>query len=272
MKKKARIIGACPAIQVLISPSIFSGKVGDTCAPSMQTSLKLSIEVSSNDSKMIAGPNQTILDSNNLSYVMPTIVIGVGTRRSVKRRNWLKASLTPRGSALFRNYSTSCRSWSGDEITILLEKLRSQSIKKRNTKQVNDIVAQLICSPIFWLSCYESIKSNPGSQVLGVTVDGKVPKTLDDIELNFFEILATNIRTGRFQHGPIKKNNIFKSDGSLRKLGIANSRDKIVQKGMATILEIVSEPSFYENSMGFRRARSCHMAIKFIKQKVPSGV
>jgi len=272
MKKKARFMGAWPAIQVPIGPSISSIKVGDTCASNMQTILGLSIEVKSNDSKMIADPNQIVLNSNNLSYVMPAVRIGGGTRKSVKRQNWLKVSLAPKRLVSFRNFSTSCHTRSEDEITTLLEKLRLQSIKKRNSKEVNVIVGRLISSPIFWLSCYESIKSNSEFKILGAVVDGKVSQTLDGINFKFFEELAKKIHCGRFQFSPFIKCDILKLKNTKRKLGVANSQDKIVQKGMATILEIVSEPYFYENSMGFRRDKSCHTAIKFIKQKVPSGV
>lgn len=272
MKKKARFMGECPAIQVPIGPSISSIKFSDTCALNMQTILGLSIEVKSDDSKMIADPNQIVLNSNNLSYIMPAVGIGGGTRRSVKRQNWLKVSLAPKRSVSFRNFSTFCHIRSEDEITTLLETLRSQSIKKRNSKEVNVIVGQLITSPIFWLSCYESIKSNSESQILGSLVDGKVSQTLDGINLKFFEELAKKIHCGRFQFSPLIKSDKAKVNNTNIKLKVANSRDKIVQKGMATILEIVSEPYFYENSMGFRRDKSCHTAIKFIKQKVPSGV
>lgn len=65
---------------------------------------------------------------------------------------------------------------------------------------------------------------------------------------------------------------IPKPDGKSRRLGIASSRDKIVQKGLAVILETVSEHRFYAGSFGFRKKMSTHDAMKFIKKKVPSGV
>jgi retron-type reverse transcriptase len=41
---------------------------------------------------------------------------------------------------------------------------------------------------------------------------------------------------------------------------------------MAVILEVLTEEAFFDNSFGFRRDKSCHDAIHFIKTKVPSGV
>jgi retron-type reverse transcriptase len=60
--------------------------------------------------------------------------------------------------------------------------------------------------------------------------------------------------------------------GGTRPLGIADSRDKIVQKGMAVILEELSEHRFDDCSFGLRRGRSCHDALASIKKKVPSGM
>lgn len=144
--------------------------------------------------------------------------------------------------------------------------------KNNDRKEVDDTVRRLITSQEFWKHCYESIKSNPGSTALGGSVDGKKPKTLDGIDQEFFKVLANRIGSGRFQFGPIRQTFIPKSDGGSRPLGIANSRDKIVQKGMAVILEILSEEVFFDNSFGFRRNKSAHDAINFIKSKVPSGV
>jgi retron-type reverse transcriptase len=97
-------------------------------------------------------------------------------------------------------------------------------------------------------------------------------KTLDGINLEFFDDLVKKVGSGRFVFGNTRRTLIRRPDGKQRPLGIADSRDKIVQKGMAVILELVSEHRFCENSFGFRRGRSCHDAIAFIKKKVPSGL
>ncbi len=160
---------------------------------------------------------------------------------------------------------------SSNTVAYELKQLADYS-NKNDRKGVDDVVRRLITSQEFWKHCYESIKSNPGSTALGGGVDEKKPKTLDGIDLQFFKDLALRIGSGRFQFGLTRQTFISKSDGSSRPLGIANSRDKIVQKGMAIILEVLSEDIFFDNSFGFRRNKSAHDAINFIKTKVPSGV
>jgi len=59
---------------------------------------------------------------------------------------------------------------------------------------------------------------------------------------------------------------IPKADGiSMRPLTIAPPRDKIVQEVMRMILEAIFEPTFLDNSHGFRPNRGCHTALKKIK-------
>nr|WAK85011.1 hypothetical protein [Amicula sp. isolate GU52X-4 cfCalB7] len=50
----------------------------------------------------------------------------------------------------------------------------------------------------------------------------------------------------------------------MRPLGIASSKDKIVQKALLTILTPLFENVFLDSSYGFRPNRSCHSALKTI--------
>jgi len=141
-----------------------------------------------------------------------------------------------------------------------LSRLREYS-EQNNINEVNKYVNSLLSNPEFWVLCYESIKSNPGvNSPGGSSLTGKAV-TMDGINLEFFHKLSINIPKGRFNFGPIRKVDIPKPQGGVRPLGIADSRDKIVQKGMAVILEELSEHRFLNCSFGFRRGRSCHDAI-----------
>ena len=203
---------------------------------------------------------------------MPNALIGFGTRRSVRGRNLLNVSNSFKGTVLFKRYSSTQSSVSGSRVNITqeLDFLKDNSIKK-NVEKVSLTIHKLLALPEFWIHCYESIKSNPGTSALGGGVDGQKPETLDGLDESFFDTLSKKIITGKFQFGATRQTFIPKSNGEKRPLCIADSRDKIVQKGMAIILEITAEHRFYENSFGFRRNKSAHDAISFIKKKVPSG-
>ena len=53
-----------------------------------------------------------------------------------------------------------------------------------------------------------------------------------------------------------------------RPLGISCYEDKLVEKAVAQLLEIVYEPIFKDFSYGFRPGRNCHQAIKEVRNEI----
>ena len=101
-------------------------------------------------------------------------------------------------------------------------------------------------------------------------LDGKKAVGIDGVaKKDYEEKLTTNIddliaRMKRFSYRPgaVREVLIPKGDGNMRPLGIGNLEDKLVQTGIADVLEAIFEPQFYDFSYGFRPERSCHMAVK----------
>lgn len=141
----------------------------------------------------------------------------------------------------------------------------SKYSKKNNIDKVNHIIKVLLGNPDFWIQCYGSIKSGFGGSYIH-----KKMVSLDGICLDFFQKLSNLFLKGRFQFGLTRKVSRVKwqSDTS----SLRDFKNKIVQKGMAVILDVLSEHRFDECSFGSRRGRSVHDALVFIKKKVPSGV
>jgi group II intron reverse transcriptase/maturase len=92
----------------------------------------------------------------------------------------------------------------------------------------------------------------PGSD--GQTLDGFSPYKIRK--------LTQELNNETFQFKPSERIWIKKANGKLRPLGIPTPLDKIVQKAMALLLELIYEPDFSQFRHGFRPNRGCHTAMK----------
>ena len=125
----------------------------------------------------------------------------------------------------------------------------------------NKKVIHIISDVETLMFAYELIKSKPGNMT-----PGSDETTLDGITLHWIQNLSKDLRAGRFNFSPARRIGIPKPGKSeLKFLSIVNPRDKIVQKAIQLVLEAIFEPSFLENSHGFRPQKGTHTALKTIK-------
>jgi retron-type reverse transcriptase len=184
----------------------------------------------------------------------------------------LKVCVNSKGAGKFvREFSTSCIELSEDWLTNEL-KLLSFNSRKNSIAEVNINVNSLLSSPQFWIHCYKSIKSNTYRFSLQGSCQSNTSLFIDKFDSEYFNLLAKTISSGRFRFEPIRKTPITDTVGVSCASDIANNRDKIVQKGMAVLLEQVTNHRFTDSSFGFKRGKSAHDAITYIRQKVSSGM
>lgn len=121
-------------------------------------------------------------------------------------------------------------------------------------------------NPKFYLVAYQHISGNHGSMTPGI--DGA---TMDGMGMERIEAIIAKMRDHSYQPIPVKRQYIPKKNGKMRPLGIPSTDDKLVQEVVRMILESIYEPTFSNQSHGFRPKRSCHSALVQI-QKTYTGV
>jgi RNA-directed DNA polymerase len=84
------------------------------------------------------------------------------------------------------------------------------------------------------------------------------------------EELVKRLKAKRYKPLPAKRVYIRKNNKETRPLGLPAIEDKIVQKGIARILEAIYEADFMDCSYGFRPRRSCHQALKSVNDTIMS--
>lgn len=99
-------------------------------------------------------------------------------------------------------------------------------------------------------------------------------QSIDEVREHLDEVLpklTAALLTGAYVPGDIRRVWIPKAGGGQRGLGIPNVVDRVVQEAVRLVLEPLYEPTFHEQSHGFRPGRSCHTAIALARSYVEEG-
>lgn len=111
------------------------------------------------------------------------------------------------------------------------------------------------------------VKQNKGSPGIdGMTVED-LPKHLAE---HWFEI-REQLLEGTYQPTPVREQEIPKSGGGVRKLGIPTALDRFIQQAILQVLQPRFDPTFSEHSHGFRPGRRAHDAVCEAQRYIQGG-
>lgn len=111
--------------------------------------------------------------------------------------------------------------------------------------------------------CYASLNKTKASGTDKVSVE----EYGEELEDNLHKLIG-RMKGHTYLPQDVRRVYIPKSNGDKRPLGIPAVEDRIVQKGIAGILEAIYEPVFIEESYGFRSGRSQHDALKRLDKEI----
>jgi group II intron reverse transcriptase/maturase len=111
---------------------------------------------------------------------------------------------------------------------------------------------------------YLSVKNNKG--ISSKEVENEI---LDRIDKDYLYRVSRNVIAGSYKFLPVRVVKISKlGKFELRPLGISNPREKIVQKAIDMVFNIIFEEVFLDCSHGFKPEKGRHLALKQLQLEI----
>lgn len=111
------------------------------------------------------------------------------------------------------------------------------------------------------------VKANKGS----AGVDGMTVHELPAYLKQHWPAIREQLLSGTYKSQPVKRVEIPKPDGGMRKLGIPTVLDRFVQQAVMQVLQGRWDRTFSDHSYGFRPGRSAHQAVAAAQQYMAEG-
>jgi RNA-directed DNA polymerase len=111
------------------------------------------------------------------------------------------------------------------------------------------------------------VKANKGSAgVDGMTVGG-----ITDYLIQHWPAIREQLLNGTYEPKPVRRVEIPKPDGGVRKLGIPTVLDRLIQQAVMQVLQRQWDPTFSQSSYGFRPGRSAQQAVAQAQKYIAEG-
>ena len=114
---------------------------------------------------------------------------------------------------------------------------------------------------------YKAVAANKGSS----GVDNVTIEELGSFIKEYWIEIREQIRQRQYKPQPVRRVEIPKPNGGIRKLGIPTVMDRVIQQAIVQVISPICEPYFSDRSYGFRPGRSCEMAIVKLLEYLNDG-
>ena len=156
----------------------------------------------------------------------------------------------------------------GEPPTAAIEGTEPRVAKQSSENQTQmDSLMEEVCQRDNLWKALKRVRVNKGAPgVDGMTVR-KLPKYLK----RHWPKIREQLLQGTYQPQPVKRVEIPKPDGGVRKLGIPTALDRFIQQAVQQVLAARWDRSFSEQSYGFRPGRSAHQAVAQAQAYIAEG-
>jgi RNA-directed DNA polymerase len=140
---------------------------------------------------------------------------------------------------------------------------------KRRTESpaIGERLMEEVCERENCKQALARVKANKGSP----GVDGMTVSDLPGYLKQHWPAIREQLLSGAYVPQPVKRVEIPKPDGGVRKLGIPTTLDRFIQQAVMQVLQRRWDRTFSEHSYGFRPGRSAHQAVAQAQQYIAAG-
>src|ERR1700688_4402130 len=132
---------------------------------------------------------------------------------------------------------------------------------------VTNPLMEAVCERENLKKALRRVKANKGSP----GVDGMTVEQLPDYLRAHWPQHRDELLRGMYTPSPVRRVEIPKLDGGVRKLGVPTVLDRFVQQAVMQVLQKQWDRTFSDHSYGFRPGRSAHQAVAQAQQYIAAG-
>ena len=140
---------------------------------------------------------------------------------------------------------------------------------KRGTESpaISEQLMEEVCERENCKQALKRVKANKGSP----GVDRMTVQQLPEYLKQHWPAILEQLQSGTYKPQPVKRVEIPKPDGGVRKLGIPTVLDRFIQQAVMQVLQRKWDGTFSEHSYGFRPGRGAHQAVEKAQQYIAEG-
>ena len=148
------------------------------------------------------------------------------------------------------------------------EDIESLSVVSEPERPANTCrIMEDVCERANLKEALRQVRGNKGS----AGVDRMTVDQLGDYLKQHWPAIREQLLNGTYEPKPVRRVEIPKPDGGMRKLGIPTVLDRFIQQAVMQVLQKRWDPTFSQYSYGFRPRRSAHHAVAQAQQYIAQG-
>lgn len=143
---------------------------------------------------------------------------------------------------------------------------RALAMRQRKKRKVHSLIDKVYSRKNLELA-WRKVKKNRGS----AGIDEVTITKFEERKEYYIELLHRKLRDGTYRPKPVKRVEIPKSEGGVRKLGIPAVMDRVVQQALVQRMAPIFEAKLQDCCYGYRKGRSVHDAMRKVWRELNAG-